>query len=289
MQSFKTIADLRAHLTPLRQRKIASRIAPQIALVPTMGALHAGHLELVRRARKAADHVVVSIFVNPAQFAPHEDFQSYPRDVVRDAQAVADLKLDNVALFTPDVAEIYPAAPRTQIELGDIATRWDGAARPGHFAGVALVVTKLFNIAQPGIALFGEKDFQQLQIIRQITRDLSIPVEITGVPTAREASGLALSSRNAYLSDEERNIIAPKLHQTLQNAAEQIRAGKDIEQTLQKAKQDLTAAGFNAPDYFAYVDSETLTPLSRLSPLASRLLTAARLGKARLIDNIAVT
>jgi pantoate--beta-alanine ligase len=254
-----------------------------------MGALHAGHLELIRRARAGADYVVVSIFVNPAQFGPSEDFTTYPRDLAQDAKLIAELGLNNIILFTPDVTEIYPAQSLTQFELGDIAARWTGAARPGHFVGVALVVTKLFNIVQPDIALFGEKDFQQLQVIRQIVRDLSMPVEIVGVEIVREASGLAMSSRNAYLTDEQRNRIAPQFFLILQQTAEAIRNGQTIDDALEKAKASLTAAGFGKVDYFAYVDSETLQSLSVISTKPSRLLAVAWLGKTLLIDNISVT
>jgi len=283
MQSFSTIADLRTHLAPLRRGKIA--------LVPTMGALHAGHLSLIQQANSAADHVVVSIFVNPAQFAPHEDFDTYPRDVVRDMGLIADLGLDNVTIFMPDVSEIYPAPAATKILLGEIDTRWESPARPHFFSGVSLVITKLFNIVQPDIALFGEKDFQQLQVIRQLVRDLSMPIEIIGALIVRETSGLAMSSRNAYLTGEEHNVIAPQLYQALQIAAEKIRAGDNVGAVLENAKQYLATAGFAPIDYFAYVDAETLTPLAlrSLGKAGSRLLIAARLGKARLIDNIAVT
>jgi len=254
-----------------------------------MGALHAGHLSLIEQARVAAKQVVVSIFVNPAQFAPHEDFDTYPRDVTRDMEMIAGLGLDNIIIFTPNILEIYPAPAATKIQLGEIDTRWESPARPHFFSGVALVVTKLFNIVQPGIALFGEKDFQQLQVIRQLVHDFSVPIEIIGAPIVRESSGLAMSSRNAYLTDEERNVIAPQLHQTLQSAAEKIRAGEPVETVLEKAKQNLAATGFEPIDYFSYVDSKTLTPLRILGETGSRLLVAARLGKARLIDNIAIT
>jgi len=281
MQSFSNIADLRTHLLPLRRGKIA--------LVPTMGALHAGHLSLIQQARSAAEHVVVSIFVNPAQFAPHEDFDTYPRNIARDLELIEGLNLDNITIFTPDISEIYPAPATTKIQLGDIDTRWESPARPHFFSGVALVATKLFNIIQPDIALFGEKDFQQLQVISQLVHDFSVPIEIIGAPIVREPSGLAMSSRNAYLTDEERKIIAPKLYQGLQDAAEKIRAGELVESVLEKAKQYLSAAGFAPIDYFAYVDSTALMPLSNVSKGGARLLAAARLGKTRLIDNIAVT
>lgn len=263
----------------------------RIALVPTMGALHAGHMALVRAAHAAGDHVVVWIFVNPAQFAPHEDFGAYPRDLARDVAAIAALGLDNVTVFAPDVTEIYPRGPgATTIHLGDIDTRWESEFRPHFFKGVALVVTKFFNLIRPDIAVFGEKDFQQLQVVRQLVRDLLMPIEIIGAPTVREDSGLALSSRNAYLTDVERNVIAPKLYAALQAAADKIRAGGDAEKITAQHSQNLFAAGFAKVDYFAYVDAETLAPLSGLtSTKPDRLLVAATLGKARLIDNIAVS
>lgn len=277
---FTTVAELRAALRPHRVGKIA--------FVPTMGALHAGHLELVRRAAAEADHVVVSIFVNPAQFAPNEDFAAYPRNLSRDAELIASVQATNLSIFAPDVAEIYPAPTRTHIELGDIAARFEGAARPTHFAGVALVVSKLFHMAQPDLAIFGEKDFQQLQVIRQLVRDLSFPIDIIGAPIVREASGLALSSRNAYLTDEQRGTIAPRLYAALQSAAASIRAGKDVTRTTQEYTTQLLAAGFSAVDYLAYVDAETLAPLAGRSVRSARLLAAARLGGVRLLDNVAV-
>lgn len=281
---FETVADLRAYLTPLRAQKIA--------FVPTMGALHVGHLELVKRARKAADHVVISIFVNPTQFAPHEDFNAYPRDLKLDAQKIAELNLDHLSVFAPRVDEIYPAG-QDIISMSDamleITSRWEGEARPAHFAGVATVVRRLFEIVQPNVAFFGEKDFQQLQVVQQLTQDFSMPVEIVGVPTVREASGLALSSRNAYLSETERNQIAPELFAALAAAANSIRTTGRPQEALIAAYEKLTATGFHQVDYIAYVDSQSLAPLAALQAQPSRLLAAAWLGKTRLIDNIAVT
>lgn len=279
---FESIAGLQRQLAQLRADG-------KIVLVPTMGALHDGHLALIRAARAQAAHVIVSIFVNPTQFAPHEDFDAYPRNLAQDVKLISALGLDGITVFAPGLDEMYPMQPITQFALGEIATRWEGAARPTHFAGVALVVSKLFNIVQPDAAFFGEKDFQQLQIIRQITRDLSIPVEIIGVPIVRENSGLARSSRNAYLTEAERSVIAPKLFAAMQSAARAIVEGVDIEKILAEQTQEIIAAGFSSVDYLAYADAQTLAPLPRRGPRAGRLLVAARLGKTRLIDNLAVS
>jgi len=276
----ESVLVLRAHLVPLRR-------AGTVALVPTMGALHEGHLSLIRAACRAASHVVVSLFVNPAQFAPHEDFASYPRNLAQDVELITGLGLDGITIFAPSTVEIYPAPPVTQFQLGDIATLWEGAARPTHFAGVALVVSKLLNIVQPDGAFFGEKDFQQMQVIRQIARDLSIQVEIIGAPIMREATGLAMSSRNVYLTEAERRDIAPKLFAALKIAAEDIQSGAKVEKILLQHQKNLLTAGFTAVDYFAYVDSETLAPLAAHRP-HGRMIAAARLGRTRLIDNIAV-
>jgi pantoate--beta-alanine ligase len=277
---FHAIADLR--------RALAADSGP-VALVPTMGALHDGHLTLMQDAARRAARVVVSIFVNPTQFAPHEDLAAYPRDLKSDVAKLASLGPLPILVFAPDTKEIYPAPCRTSLALGDIAARWEGEARPTHFGGVALVVNKLLNIVQPDIAIFGEKDFQQLQVIRQMVRDLSMRTEIIGHPTVREPSGLALSSRNQYLSPYEREAIAPHIHAALSRAANAIRNGDAVEKILIQEKTALLSQGFGSVDYLAYVESETLNPLSHLSPLASRLLFAGRLGTTRLIDNLAVT
>lgn len=285
LPSFHTITELQAHLAPLRGDQ-------KIAFVPTMGALHDGHLELIRAARGAADHVVVSIFVNPAQFAPHEDFNTYPRDIQQDAQKIAGLNLDQVSIFMPSVEEVYPQGQQV-LEASDamleITSRWEGEARPHFFGGVAMVVKRLFDIVQPDLAFFGEKDFQQLQAVCQLVRDYQMHVEIHGVPIVREKTGLAMSSRNAYLNENERNQIAPQLFAALAAAARAIETGGKPQDALVAAYDQLIAAGFHQVDYIAYVDGQTLAPLPARATAPARLLAAAWLGKTRLIDNIEVT
>jgi len=255
-----------------------------IAFVPTMGALHAGHMALVAEARRHADHVVASIFVNPAQFGPHEDLATYPR---REAADAAMLEGEGCAiLWAPDAATMYPDGVAATIKAGAVADDLDGAARPGHFDGVATVVARLFDQVRPDVALFGEKDYQQLAVIRQLVRDLGLVVEIVGVPTQRDADGLALSSRNAYLTEEER-IAARILPRALGEAAQAIAAGGEINEALERARARLAEAGFDPIDYVALRDAEMLRPLDRLDRPA-RLLAAARLGRTRLIDNLPV-
>ncbi len=258
----------------------------RVALVPTMGNLHAGHLKLVAEARQAADRVVVTIFVNPMQFGAGEDLDSYPRTPEEDRamleQAGADL------LFTPAVAEVYPRPPaqQTRVEVPGISDILCGASRPGHFVGVATVVCKLFNMVQPDVALFGEKDFQQLLVIRLMVLDLSLPIEIIGVPTEREADGLARSSRNGYLTSEERER-APALYQTLRAVADALAAGNsDYPALEQEAAQRLSNAGFR-PDYISIRRASDLGPPDGPEPDLV-ILAAAYLGKARLIDNLRV-
>ncbi|HZS63247.1 MAG TPA: pantoate--beta-alanine ligase [Xanthobacteraceae bacterium] len=256
-----------------------------VALVPTMGALHAGHLTLVRRARRIADRVIVSIFVNPAQFAPHEDFASYPRRFKNDIAALAGEKVDLV--WAPSAAVMYPDGFATQVTpQGPAAVGLEDAFRPHFFGGVATVVTKLLLQCLPDVALFGEKDFQQLQVIRALARDLDIPVKIVGVPIVREKDGLALSSRNLYLSPRERSV-APTLYAVLTACAKKIRKTGAIEPALAEGRITLTRAGF-AVDYLEARDAETLKRVASLSGGRLRLLAAATLGKTRLIDNIAV-
>lgn len=249
-----------------------------------MGALHSGHIALVDAARSRGAQVVVSIFVNPTQFGPNEDLDAYPR---REAADVALLEAAGAAiLWAPDLATMYPQGFATSISVGGVSERWDGAARPGHFTGVATVVTKLFQQVKPDIALFGEKDFQQLAVIRRFVADLDIDIEIVGVPTQREDDGLALSSRNAYLTPEERDT-ARTLPRALGEAAAAIGRGGDVAAALAAAIARLAEAGFDPIDYVALVDAASLEPIDRLDGPA-RLIAAAKLGRTRLIDNLAV-
>jgi pantoate--beta-alanine ligase len=255
----------------------------QVALVPTMGALHEGHLQLVRRARSLADRVVVSIFVNPTQFAPTEDFGAYPRDEAADLGKLDALAVE--AVFAPTVAEMYPEGYATRIAVDGPARGLESDARPHFFGGVATVVAKLFIACAPDVAVFGEKDYQQLAVVRRMTTDLGLPVEVVGHPTIRAADGLALSSRNAYLSTDER-AVAPRLHAVLQSAAAAIRSGAEPGAALADASAALAAAGF-AVDYVALRNAETLAEVADPTTEPLRLLAAARLGRTRLIDNIA--
>ena len=256
-----------------------------IALVPTMGALHAGHLALVRLAKRRAKRVVVSIFVNPAQFAPHEDFSTYPRTFVADLAALGDLKVDLV--WAPAVPEMYPQEFSTKIApAGPAVAGLEDAVRPHFFSGVATVVAKLFLQVTPDIAIFGQKDYQQLKVITAMTKDLNIPVKVVGAPTMREKDGLALSSRNAYLSTAER-AAAPTLHRVLKQCAADISGGKPIASTLAAGRTTIERAGF-ALDYLEARHAETLGPIATRKDGPVRLLVAAKIGKTRLIDNIAV-
>ena len=256
-----------------------------IALVPTMGALHEGHISLVRLARKRASRVVVSIFVNPAQFAPHEDFGSYPRTWKAD---IAKLKAEKVDLvFAPSVAEVYPGGFATRIDpAGPAKAGLEDKFRPHFFGGVATVVAKLLIEAGPDLAMFGEKDYQQLQVITRMARDLDLPVKIVGARTVREKDGLALSSRNAYLSAEERRR-APELHRVLTESAKAIKAGELAEAVLARGRKRIVEAGF-ALDYLEARHAETLAPIASTKEGPIRLLVAAKLGTTRLIDNIGV-
>jgi len=275
---FRTVADLRAQVAAWRGQGL------KIALVTTMGALHEGHLTLVREALKRADKVVATVFVNPTQFGPNEDFAAYPRRESEDAALLAGAGANG--LFAPTVAEMYPEGFATTVTVAGVSEGLCGTFRPGHFAGVATVVSKLLLQAGPDVALFGEKDYQQLQVIRRLVRDLDIPVSIVGVPTVREADGLALSSRNAYLSAAER-AIAPALHRILTSMAEALRRGADAASQEEWGKDQIIAAGFSSVDYLEVRAAEGLAPLSRLDRSA-RILVAARLGKARLLDNVPV-
>jgi len=278
VQIIREIEALRAAVAGLR------RDGGRIAFVPTMGALHAGHMALVAEAKTRADHVAVSIFVNPRQFGPSEDLAAYPRREAGDARMLEEAGV--AILWAPDVATMYPEGFATNVSVAGVSQGLDGAARPGHFDGVATVVAKLFNQVAPDIALFGEKDYQQLAVIRRMVRDLDVGVEIVGVPTQRDADGLALSSRNAYLSPDERRA-ARALPRALGEAAQAIRDGAAIDEALARARARLEAAGFAPIDYVALHDAETLAPLASLDRPA-RLLAAARIGTTRLIDNLPV-
>ena len=284
MQIATTRDVLRNAVTALRQQG-----AGRIALVPTMGALHEGHLTLVRRARELADHVVASIFVNPKQFGPNEDLDAYPRQLAADA---AMLEAEGCALlWAPTVEEMYPPGFVTNIGVAGVSEGLCGAARPGHFDGVATVVCKLFNQVQPDMAFFGEKDFQQLAVIRAMARDLDLALphvsNIIGVPTVREADGLAMSSRNRYLSPEQREQAAA-LPRAMQAAIAAIEGGADVAPALAGLEAAIIAAGFTSVDYAVLADSTSLAPLAALGDAPARLLVAARIGGTRLIDNMAV-
>jgi pantoate--beta-alanine ligase len=249
-----------------------------------MGALHAGHIALIEEAKRNADNVAASIFVNPTQFGANEDFGRYPRTEAEDVRMLEEAGCD--LIWMPAIADLYPDGFSTSIHVGGISERWEGEARPGHFDGVATVVAKLLLSVRPDMAMFGEKDFQQLAVIRRLVGDLGIAVGIVGVPTVREADGLALSSRNAYLSIDERNRAAA-LPKGLGQARDAIRAGAAVESVLETGRKSLIEAGFSRVDYFALVDAATLEPLE--TPGGDmRLIAAAVIGTTRLIDNLAV-
>jgi pantoate--beta-alanine ligase len=271
------------HLDALRNAVAGYRSAGErVALVPTMGALHAGHMALVDAARRAAPRVVVSIFVNPKQFGPNEDFAQYPRKELADSSMLAKAGVD--LLWMPPVEVMYPAGFATNVSVSGVSDGLDGAARPGHFDGVATVVAKLFNQVRPDVALFGEKDFQQLAVIRRMAADLDMGVDVQGVVTQRDDDGLALSSRNAYLAPDDR-AKAVALPRALGVAERSIAKGGDPEAALAQARESLTAAGFEI-DYVALADAESLADPFPGRPM--RLLAAARIAGTRLIDNIAV-
>ena len=274
----RSVAELRARVAAWHAA------GERVGLIPTMGALHEGHQELIRAAGRACARKVVTIFVNPRQFGPNEDFARYPRqeeaDQIRAADAGADL------IFAPGVGEMYPDGYATSISVSGVSDGLCGAHRPGHFAGVATVVGKLLIQAGADEAFFGEKDYQQLQVVRRLVRDLDIPVRITGVPTVREADGLALSSRNVYLSAGQR-ALAPLLAHTLNEMARRIAAGAPIAATLAEGLSGLRGAGFDEVEYLEARDAVSLVPITALTA-PGRLLVAARLGKTRLIDNVPV-
>lgn len=256
----------------------------RIALVPTMGALHTGHVSLVEQARHHADKIIVSIFVNPKQFGPREDFSRYPRQEAEDARVLARARAHMI--FAPHVEEMYPEGFSTNVSVAGVSEGLCGAARPGHFDGVATVVTKLLLQSLPDVAIFGEKDYQQLQVIRRFVRDLDIPVRILGGPTVREPDGLAMSSRNAYLNPEQRRI-ATRLPQILQAVVDAAEDGQPLSEVLAEGIRDLEAAGFDAVEYLEIRDADTLAPIDEIDGPA-RALVAVRLGATRLIDNMPI-
>lgn len=281
MRTVHSLKELRAILRGYRQQE------KTIGLVPTMGNLHEGHISLVRKASEAADIVVTSIFVNPMQFGANEDLNTYPRTLLDDQNKLGEA--GNTLVFAPSAEEVYPdgLARHTRILVPDVSAGHCGASRPGHFEGVATVVSVLFNMIQPDFAVFGEKDFQQLAVIRKMVRDLMIPVEVIGASTVREEDGLAKSSRNGYLSEEER-AIAPVIYQTLQATAAKITDSHNDFQTLAKeAGDNLSDAGLQL-DYFNIANSQTLKPATPVDSEIT-LLAAAFVGTTRLIDNISVT
>jgi pantoate--beta-alanine ligase len=282
MKTVHLLSDLRIAVTALRA-------SGPLALVPTMGALHDGHLALVRKARELAESVAVSIFVNPAQFAPGEDFDAYPRQMERDADLLRSEGVD--LLWAPPVAEVYPEGFATNVSIAGVSEGLCGASRPGHFDGVATVVLKLFNQLGPDLAVFGEKDWQQLAVIRHMARDLDLArphvSNIIGVPIVREADGLAMSSRNAYLTPAEREQAA-NLPRAMIAAIARMIAGEPVLDALDGIEATLLYTGFSSVDYATVADAETLEPLIELGDAPARLLVAARIGTTRLIDNMPV-
>jgi len=276
----RTVGALRACVQAWRRESLS------VGLVPTMGALHDGHTALMDIALSTCDRVIVTIFVNPSQFGEGEDFDAYPRDEAADYSLIETTGAH--VLFAPTVDEMISPNEMTQVTVTHFDAVLEGLCRPGHFTGVATVVTKLLNMAQADHAFFGEKDYQQLQVVRRLVFDLCIPTKIHGVPTVREPDGLALSSRNAYLIDSER-AHAPKLHEVLQTVAENFRAGADAGRLERNAREALTQAGFGPVDYVVVADAHTLLPLGRFDPdRSARVVAAAWLGRARLIDNVGV-
>lgn len=277
----QTVRDGKALGTALSGFRVAGET---VALVPTMGALHEGHLALVAEAKRRADRVVVSIFVNPIQFNDPADLARYPREEEQDAAKLLAAGAD--LLWLPTAEQFYPQGYATTVGVKGISERWEGKHRPGHFDGVATVVAKLFIAVMPDVAVFGQKDFQQLAVVRRMATDLGLPVEVVGLPTVRAADGLALSSRNALLGEEQRHA-AVALPNALTAAAAAIAGGDGVGDALDRAVASLSDAGFGPVDYVAYVDADTLEPLETAHP-NGRLIAAAFLGKIRLIDNIRV-
>ena len=278
METARTIEELRARVRAWRAQGL------RIGFAPTMGALHDGHLSLVEAARRDCDKVVVSIFVNPTQFGPNEDFDAYPRNEAADLGKLASVQTD--LAYLPAVAEMYPPGSLTTVNVSGITEGLCGAARPGHFQGVTTVVTKLLLQVLPDAAFFGEKDYQQLKVITRMARDLDIPTRIIGVPTMREADGLALSSRNVYLSATERkNALA--LPRVMQEVVKRLADGSMAAAHLAWGKDELRRGGFDSVDYLELCDAEDLHPLGSVGSAPARLIAAARIGKTRLIDNIA--
>ncbi|QTS85565.1 pantoate--beta-alanine ligase [Ectopseudomonas khazarica] len=280
MNTVKTLRELRAVIAQARAD------GKQIGFVPTMGNLHAGHVSLVETAAQRADFVVASIFVNPLQFGAGEDLDTYPRTLLADQEKL--LAAGCHLLFHPDVTEVYPhgMGDQTRVSVPGVSEGLCGASRPGHFEGVATVVTKLFNMVQPDLAVFGEKDYQQLAVIRALVQDLNMPIQIIGAPTRRADDGLALSSRNGYLSTEQRNV-APALYRGLQAVAEQLQRGaRDYARLIDEAQARQREAGF-APDYLEIRNALTLRP-AQVDDRHLVVLTAAHLGSTRLIDNLLV-
>jgi pantoate--beta-alanine ligase len=273
-----SIAELRGAIAGWRKD------GARVGLVPTMGALHDGHLSLVRQIQTRTGKSIASIFVNPAQFAPHEDFDRYPRDLASDAAKLGAVGLD--LIFAPSVAEMYPAGFATTLDVGGPSAGLETDFRPHFFGGVATVVAKLLLAALPDVAIFGEKDYQQLQVIRRMTVDLGLPIEIAGAPIVREADGLAMSSRNAYLKPDERTV-AGRLNLVLKDAIARLKHGDPVAQVEQFAGTDLREAGFDSVDYVAVRDAATLERIAALDRPA-RILAAAKIGATRLIDNMAV-
>ena len=274
----RTIVGLRARVA------LWKSTGAKIALVPTMGALHGGHLALIHEARKRATKVLVSIFVNPAQFSATEDFGSYPRDEDTDLATLAEAGTDTV--FAPSVADMYPTGFVTTVAVAGPAAELESTSRPHFFGGVATVVTKLLHVCSPDFAIFGEKDYQQLLVIKRLVTDLAFPVEIVGIPTVREADGVAMSSRNTYLTPAER-VKAPQFQQILKTTAGDIKYGASAEKAVENAQRDLSAAGFLV-DYVKLRNADTLARVTDARKEPLRLLAAVWLGKTRLIDNIAV-